>query len=475
MKMKRKLSAVSLAAMMAVLGAGCSKGEIPVDTSSPNDSATTLNEAGELVPEEGAELLVWIDNEKYGLAVAEGFNKIYPDVKVTVQEVDSVGAASKIELDGPAGSGGDIFMLPHDKVVGAIDSGIVLPIDPVVVAELEKTIEPNALKTVQHDGETYGVPVSVESVGIFYNKDIVGETPATTFEEIFEFAKTFNDPNNNQFAFAMDVANAYNAYGFLTPYGFQLFGPDGTNADEPGLDSEAFLKGLQFIQSLNTILPVQTNDLKGEFIGEQFKQGKIAYVLEGPWKIEEYKKAGMNIGVTTIPTFETNDLKGEFIGEQFKQGKIAYVLEGPWKIEEYKKAGMNIGVTTIPTFEGNTPTPFAGVQNVHVSAYTQYPNAATLFAKYMASEEGANILYSNVYKAPALMDTSVVEGLGDDELLSVFVDQFAQAFPMPSHPRISYYWSIGEKAISLVFNGQVTPEEAQKAAVEEWNSLVASE
>lgn len=428
MKMKRKLSAVSLAAMMAVLGAGCSKGEIPVDTSSPNDSATTLNEAGELVPEEGAELLVWIDNEKYGLAVAEGFNKIYPDVKVTVQEVDSVGAASKIELDGPAGSGGDIFMLPHDKVVGAIDSGIVLPIDPVVVAELEKTIEPNALKTVQHDGETYGVPVSVESVGIFYNKDIVGETPATTFEEIFEFAKTFNDPNNNQFAFAMDVANAYNAYGFLTPYGFQLFGPDGTNADEPGLDSEAFLKGLQFIQSLNTILPVQTNDLKGEFIGEQFKQGKIAYVLEGPWKIEEYKKAGMNIGVTTIPTFE-----------------------------------------------GNIPTPFAGVQNVHVSAYTQYPNAATLFAKYMASEEGANILYSNVYKAPALMDTSVVEGLGDDELLSVFVDQFAQAFPMPSHPRISYYWSIGEKAISLVFNGQVTPEEAQKAAVEEWNSLVASE
>ncbi len=428
MKMKRKLSAVSLAAMMTVLGAGCSKGEIPVDTSSPNDSATTLNEAGELVPEEGAELLVWIDNEKYGLAVAEGFNKIYPDVKVTVQEVDSVGAASKIELDGPAGSGGDIFMLPHDKVVGAIDSGIVLPIDPVVVAELEKTIEPNALKTVQHDGETYGVPVSVESVGIFYNKDIVGETPATTFEEIFEFAKTFNDPNNNQFAFAMDVANAYNAYGFLTPYGFQLFGPDGTNADEPGLDSEAFLKGLQFIQSLNTILPVQTNDLKGEFIGEQFKQGKIAYVLEGPWKIEEYKKAGMNIGVTTIPTFE-----------------------------------------------GNTPTPFAGVQNVHVSAYTQYPNAATLFAKYMASEEGANILYSNVYKAPALMDTSVVEGLGDDELLSVFVDQFAQAFPMPSHPRISYYWSIGEKAISLVFNGQVTPEEAQKAAVEEWNSLVASE
>ncbi|MGL5677420.1 MAG: maltose ABC transporter substrate-binding protein [Cellulosilyticaceae bacterium] len=428
MKMMKKLSMVSLAAMLAVSGVGCGKKEIPVDIANPNDSATTTNEEGKLEPEEGAELLIWIDNEKYGTAVAEGFNKIYPEVKVTVQEVGSVEAATKIELDGPAGSGGDIFMLPHDKVVSAIDSGILLPIDPVVVAGLEENISPNALKTVQHDQTTYGVPVAVESVGIFYNKDIVGEKPATTFEEIFAFAETFNDPKNNQFAFAMDVANAYNAYGFLTPYGFQLFGEDGTNTDEPGFDSEAFLKGLGFIQSLNKILPVQTNDLKGEFLGEQFKQGKIAYVLEGPWKIEEYRDAGMNIGVMMIPTVE-----------------------------------------------GNAPTPFAGVQNVHVSAYTKYPNAATLFAEYMASEEGANILYRNVYKAPALTDTSVVEGLADDALLSVFVNQFENAFPMPSLTRMSYYWSIGEKAISLVFNGQVTPEEAQKAAMEEWNSLVASE
>lgn len=426
--MIKKLSAVSLIAALAVSGVGCAKKEIPVDTVNPNESATTVNEEGKLVPEENAELLVWVDNQKYGDAVAEGFTKHYPEVNITVKEVGSVEAAGKIELDGPAGSGPDIFMLPHDKVVGSIDSGILLPIDPVVVTELEKTISPNALKTVQNEGITYGVPVSVESVGIFYNKDIVGENPATSFEEIFEFAKTFNDPKNNQFAFAMDMANAYNAYGFLTPYGFQLFGADGTDSEAPGFDSEAFLKGLEFIQSINTILPVQTNDLKGEFLGEQFKAGKIAYVLEGPWKIEEYRDAGMNFGVMTIPTVE-----------------------------------------------GNAPTPFAGVQNVHVSAYTEYPNTATLFAQYMASEEGANILYSTVYKAPAIAGTSVVAGLAEDELLSVFVEQFETAFPMPSLTRMSYYWSIGEKAISLVFNGQVSPTEAQQAAIDEWDSLVASE
>ena len=427
MKMIKKLSVVSLALTLAVGGAGCAKKELPVDTTTPTDSATTVNESGELEPEPGAKLLAWIDNEKYGQALVEGFNKKYPDIEVEIQEKASVESAGKIELDGPAGNGADVFMLPHDRVIGAIDSGILLPIDPSAVKVLEEKTAPNALKTVQYDGNTYGVPVAVESVGIFYNKDLVTE-PAKTFEEIFEFAKIFNNPQDNKFAFAMDIANAYTAYGLLTPYGFQLFGDDGTNVDDPGFASEEFLKGLEFIQSINKILPVQTSDLKGEFIGEQFKAGKIAYILDGPWKIEDFRKAGMNIGVMTIPTIN-----------------------------------------------GNTPTPFAGVQNMHVSAYTKYPNAATLFAEYAGSEEGANILYQTVYKAPALKDTSVVEGLNEDEFLPVFVEQFQDAFPMPSHARMSYYWSIGEKAISLVFNGQVTPEEAQKAAVDEWNSLVASE
>ena len=427
MKMIKKLSALSLVAAVAVGCVGCGKKEIPVDVSQPTDAATSVSEEGALQPEEGAQLLVWIDNDEYGKKLAEGFNKKYPDIKVTVEKKASIDAASKIELDGPAGTGGDVFMLPHDHVVGAIDSGIVLPIDKTIVDELEKTVMPNALKTVQYEGATYGVPVAVESVGIFYNKDLV-EKPAKTFEEIFEFAKTFNDPANNKFAFGIDVANAYKCYSFLTPYGFELFGKDGTDVDNPGFDSQAFLDGLKFVKSLHEILPVQSRDLAGETVGDQFIQGNIAYMLEGPWKMEDLKKAGMNFGIMTIPTID-----------------------------------------------GKTPTPFAGVQNLHVSAYTKYPNASQLFVEFAGSQEGANILYQTVNKAPALKDINLVEGLAQDEVLSVFVDQFKNAFPMPSHPRTSYYWSIGEKVISLVFDGQVAAEEAQKTAVEEWKALLASE
>ena len=73
----------------------------------------------------------------------------------------------------------------------------------------------------------------MEANSFFYNKDIVGDEPAGTFEEIMEFAETFNDPAKNQFAFMMDAANGYSAYGFLTTYGYKLFGESGTDRDEP--------------------------------------------------------------------------------------------------------------------------------------------------------------------------------------------------------------------------------------------------
>ncbi|OON97617.1 MAG: hypothetical protein ATN36_02775 [Epulopiscium sp. Nele67-Bin005] len=57
------------------------------------------------------------------------------------------------------------------------------------------------------------------------------DTPVETFEELFEFAETFNEPINNKFAFATDMANGYNGYTFLSPFGFRLFGEDGTDCN----------------------------------------------------------------------------------------------------------------------------------------------------------------------------------------------------------------------------------------------------
>ena len=337
MKKLKKIIPLVVAAT-SLLTVGCIK-DVPVA------SETSQVEEGKIVPEEGAELLLWTDKLEYGEAIVEGFNKLYPDVKITTEEVGFTDARKKMELDGPAGLGADVFMISHSRLNSAISSGMVAPITGDVEERLKEKLSDAAIRSASHEGVLYGAPVSTEAAAIFYNKDIV-DTPVTSFEELFEFAKEYNDLSQNKFAFMMNVADSYSAYSFLSSYGFQLFGPEGADADNPGFDSEAFVKGLEFVSEIREILPVQSADLKGEFVNEQFKQGKVAYIYGGPWNIKDFEEAGLNFGVIKMPTIA-----------------------------------------------GNTPTPFAGLKVAHVSAYTDYPNASMLLAEYMASEEGAKILY----------------------------------------------------------------------------------
>lgn len=427
---KRKLCSLLLSATLISAAAltGCGKELPPEAAQTSGAEAEADSDTGEIVPEEGAKLLLWTDKQAYGEAIAKGFMEAYPGVTVTAEEVGFTDARTKMELDGPAGSGADVFMISHNRLGSAISSGMVLAFEGDVRDRLLDGLSDAAIKSASQDGKLYGAPVSVEANSFFYNKDIVGEEPAASFEEIIEFAKTYNDPAQNRFAFMMDAANGYSAYGFLTSYGYKLFGESGTDRDEPGFDSPEFEKGLTFFKELREILPV-----------------------------------------------ETQDLKGEFVNEQFKQGKTAYILGGPWNIVDFRNSGVNFGVMTMPTLNGMTPTPFAGLKVAHVSAYTDYPHAAMLLAEYMASAPGANILYDTNYKTTALKDIAVVPKLLEDKDLSVFSKQFESAFPVPNIDRMDYYYSISEKALALVFDGQLEPAEAAKKAMEEWNSLVASE
>ncbi len=437
--MKRIVS-VLLVLIMLFAMSGC-KREIPMEedaetantqgnTTTDSDTEPTISpiaQEKELLPEEGAKLTFWTGDVAFAEAIAKNFEAKY-GVPVTVEEV-GLGAIDKIALSGPAGTGADVFMSPHDSFQHGVTAGLFLEIDSKIVEKLNERVNEVGMKTVTSQNKVYGVPVSLETSCLFYNKDIVGEQPATTLEEILTKAKDYNDPINNNFYFLMTIGDGYKIYPMLSAYGFQLFGEDGNNADNPGFDTEEFEKGLDLVGSLKEIMPVASIDL-----------GNVS-----------------------------------FLRSQFSEGKIAYEISGPWDITTFKDSGVNFGVTVLPTFNGEALTPFAGVQNAHVSAFTKYPIAAQLFAEYLISDESAGIMYQLANKITTLKDVSNIEGLSEDELIKPFVEQFANSYPMPSVSRISYYWSISASICQAVFDGQLTPAEGRKKAVEDWNTLLTTE
>jgi arabinogalactan oligomer / maltooligosaccharide transport system substrate-binding protein len=441
--MKHRIISVLLILVMIFTMSGC-KREIPMEddtevtkgaeevTNAANNGSTSqddkeLQEEEDLTPEEGAKLTYWTGDVEFGKAVAASFEEKY-NVPVTVEEV-GLGAIDKIALSGPAGTGADVFMSPHDSFQHGVSAGLFLNLDARIAADLGERVNEVGMKTVTSDGKVFGVPVSLETSCLFYNKDIVGDQPAATLEEIIEAAKQYNDPVNNDFYFLMTIGDGYKIYPMLSAYGFRIFGEDGIDADNPGFDTDEFEKGLELVGSLKEIMPISAIDL-----------GNVS-----------------------------------FLKSQFTEGKVAYEISGPWDITTFKESGVNFGVTVLPTYNGKELTPFAGVQNAHVSAFTKYPIAAQLFAQHLVSDEAAGMMYRKANKITTLKDVSKIEGLSEDELIKPFVEQFANSQPMPSVSRISYFWTISAQTCQAVFDGQLTPAQGRAKAVEDWNTLLTTE
>lgn len=447
--MKKILSLFLIVTMIAMLG-GC-KRELPPEETPANETTanttdtktadrdTSDTKAGDitaaapadentaLVPEEGAKLLFWTGDMEFGKAVAEKFQAKY-NVPVTVEEV-GLGAIDKISLSGPAGTGADVFMSPHDSFQHGVSAGLFLPLEDSVAAALKERVNEVGIKTVTSDGKLYGVPVSLETSCLFYNKDIVGNEPAKTLEEIMEKAKGFNNTDKNEFYFLSTIGDGYKIYPFLSAEGFSLFGKDGLDNDNPGFDTGEFEAGLDLIKQLHGIMPVSSTDL-----------GNVS-----------------------------------FLRSQFEDGKVAYEVSGPWDIKEFKNSGVNFGVAALPTYKGNPMTPFAGVQNAHVSAFSKYPKAAQLLAQFLVSDEGAELLYEKANKITTLKDVSNIKGLSEDEYIKPFVEQFANSYPMPSVQRISFYWTISAGVCQAVFDGTLTPQEGREKAVSDWKTMLTTE
>lgn len=436
--MKRYFVKIMIAVILIFSLTACKKREIPVEepeqnvtenleTSSEEAEQTELAESTEMEPEEGAHLVFWTSYVEFGKDAAAAF-EAETGIPVEVEDfgLDSI---AKMTLAGPAGEGADVFMATHNGFDTGYNAGLFLELEDTAGERVAKVINPAAMETVMRDDKVYGVPVAIDTIAMFYNKDLTGDEPARTLEQIMEEAMDYNDVSENKFWYLMTPSSGYSSYCFLSARGFSLFGPDGKDNDNPGFDTPEFVKGLELIRDLKEVMPIHSEDLKNS----------------------------------------------QFLSQSFLDGKTAYYPDGTWFLPTIKESGINYGVTVLPTYEGNALKPFAGVKNAHVSAFTEYPVAARMFAEYLISEECAAALYEKEFQVTARADVSGVKGLSEDEDMLAFVEQMNQAVPMPGVTRINYYWTLADGILTSVFEGDLTPEEAAQKAQADFEALVQSE
>ncbi|HFI0695078.1 TPA: extracellular solute-binding protein [Streptococcus suis] len=402
--MKHKLlkSVALLAASTAVLAA-CSNSSS--ESSSSADSSKELT----IYVDQGYE--TYINDVKAAFEEENG-------VTVNVKTGDALTGLDNLSLDNQSGSAPDVMMAPYDRVGSLGSEG---QLSELTLADTSKA-DDTTTALVTNDGKVYGSPAVIETLVLYYNKDLLTEAPKT-FAELEKLATdskyAFEGESGKTTAFLADWTNFYYTYGLLAGYGGYVFGDNGTNPSDIGLANDGAIKAIEYAKTWY----------------EKWPQG-----------------------------LQDGTAANNLINTQFTDGKAAAIIEGPWKAASYKEAGLNYGVATIPTLaNGKEYAAFGGGKAWVVPSGSQNPEMAQKFVDYLTSTDQQKALYDATNEVPANTEAREYAVGKNDELTTAVINQFASAQPMPNISEMSTVW---EPAGNMLFEAASGAKDAKTAATD---------
>jgi maltose/maltodextrin transport system substrate-binding protein len=363
---------------------------------------------------EPGKLLVWINGDKgyNGLQkIGDAFAQ-KNGVQVTVEHPED--APGKFQQAAAAGKGPDIWCWPHDRIGEWIQGGLIVPVTPD--KKVKDAIDPKAWSAFTVDGKLWGYPLSLEAIGLVYNKDLV-KTPPKSFDDVVKLDKELQKKGKH--AILWDYNNTYFTWPLLAANGGYVFkkGANGNlDPNQVGVNSPGALKGAELLASLvqKGVMPKGANYSAME---AGFGKGDIAMMINGPWSWDNAKKAGINFGVATIPAV------GSQPGRPFI-GVLGCMITQPSPNKDVAKEFLENSVLTLD-----------GLKTINADVKLGTP-ANKAFYKELAAD-------------PNIKATMANAQLGE---------------PMPNIPEMGKFWSAMASALENITNGAQKPKEALDGA-----------
>ncbi|MCA9971584.1 MAG: extracellular solute-binding protein [Anaerolineales bacterium] len=305
----------------------------------------------------------------------------------------------------PAGEGPDIIMLPHDRLGGFVESGLLAPVD---LGDKVDEFNPFAVQAWTFDGQLVGVPYTVENMAFFYNPEMV-ETPPATWDELIEMGSALVDSGEATYALAL-TGTTYDAFPLMTAFGGYVFGinDDGTyNPQDVGIDGEGMIAA-------------------GDFIQDNVEAGYISSSTD----------------------WDTAHL-------QFETGEVPFLMAGPWALERIRNSGIPYEITTFPAAT-EPGTPFLGVWGFAVNALSDNVLLAqTFLTEVIATPETMQLLADGSNRPSAWLTIT-----SSDPDLAAFGEAAVGANAMPAIPEMGAVWGSWADAVTLIVNGEQEPADA---------------
>lgn len=342
MKIKRILSLVLAAAMMAVVFVGCTKSEDK--TSSTSGAAKTVE------VEKNAKLKLWGPAASLSILKeqAKAFEKKYADknVKIEVVAQEESDAGTQVLNDSEAAA--DVFAFPSDQITKLTQAKALLPVYDNYVDDISKNHTAAAVDTVKGDlnGKEvlYAFPETDNGYYLVYDKSVISDEDAKSWEGILAACKK----NGRQFI--MDAGNGYYSCMFPFTGGLKL---DGLEGDAQ--DTQKFNK---------------------------YDEDEVAQTMSAFSELfHKYKDTFVSATVDKVSA-----------GFSTAKRTCGAGIDGTWNAAVNKEAlGKDFGVTVLPTINVNgtdkQTVAMIGYKYIGVKSVTKFPNASEELANYLVSAE----------------------------------------------------------------------------------------
>lgn len=316
MKMKRIL-AVLLASMLtatALVGCGGSSSTTKTESSSGNNGSSSSTDASSLEngvvdvadfgDEDNITLKVWAPDAAVSVTQSQcdAFVALYPDKNITINVVAQTEAQAGTQAQTDPGTAADVFGFACDQLDNLVKAKVIS--EAVYAEEVAAANSPESVDAGKVDGTLYYYPETTNGYFLVYDKSVVSDEQAQSFESVLEACRTAGKQ------FIMDAGNGFYSCIFTFTGGCTI---DGFTDEEQTIqnivmeDEDKTVKTLQAFAKL-------FKDYKGTFqalsvdkIASGFANGTCGAGIDGSWNTATNKeKLGDNFGAAKLPTIKVD-------------------------------------------------------------------------------------------------------------------------------------------------------------------------
>lgn len=477
MSLKKRLTAVGIIAIAAVLTFGIAKSGLQI-TEKQEDSVFTGGKET---------LYLWYTDEaltSYLTSAAVAYNethdvRIVPVLESGLEYLENINRTS-LEANSP-----DLYILSHDSLEKAYLAGLASEVKPADGVSLEESYIGTGLKAAAYKDKILGYPFYFETSALLYNKtyleDMAGKqleaeadlAEGEAAQEQAEAAQQAEQNISQQESAEETAAQAGNTAEAETeavditenPEGDSRFTQEQIDTRIKEIlpdtikDIETFADEYDAPEQVEGVFKWDVTDIFYNyfFIGDAINMGGEAgfdttqidiYNLEAIASLRVYQELNQFFSI------DTGEIDYDTILDEFMAGKMVFTIattDAVFKLEHAKSDGLmayDYGIVPVPDIEeGKSSRSLSMTNCVVVNGYCANKEAANDFAYFLTTQYN-DILYARTGKVSAAKNVDY-----GYEALNEFAEEYEKSISMPKMIETSNFWVQLEVVFSEIWNG----------------------